>query len=384
MIQADTFIGHLLDAGFGLLSGVPCSYLTPLINMAIDDPRIRYVGAANEGDAVAIACGAELGGVHSAVMFQNSGFGNAVNPLTSLTSTLKIPVLVIATWRGQPDGAPDEPQHATMGRITPALFDLMGIPWEMFPEREVDIPSVVQRAAAHMRTARTPYGLIMKKGTVATRTLETQPDFDRHFQLKALVPERAISRRHEPDHVLCAVKDAVHDDDVVLATTGYTGRALFALGDRPNQLYMVGSMGCISSLGLGLAIAQPNRRVVVLDGDGSALMRLGALAIIGHEQPPNLTHILLDNAVHDSTGRQATVAPTVDFASIASACGYPYVLRSDTLSELTDVIRDVREQLTFVHVKTLPRANRKLPRPTVTPDQVASRLRRQLGIGAWS
>jgi phosphonopyruvate decarboxylase len=141
---------------------------------------------------------------------------------------------------------------------------------------------------------------------------------------------------------------------------------------------MVGSMGCVSSLGLGLARAQPQRRVVVLDGDGAALMRLGALATIGHEQPANLIHILLDNGVHDSTGGQATVASSADLAAVAAACGYPRVLRAEWLDDLRSVLREESEALTFVHVRTRPRENHKLPRPEMTPAQLADRFRRWL------
>ncbi len=384
MIQGESFLEGLRGAGFGLVSGVPCSYLTPLINAVIDDSRVAYVGATNEGDAVAIACGAELGGTPSVVIFQNSGFGNAVSPLTSLTATLKIPVLIVTTWRGQPGGDPDEPQHTIMGRITPNLFDLIGIPWEEFPDRDGDISTVLDRAVGHMRSARTPYGLIMQKGSVAPRHLETQPDLESDFQLGDALPTRPVSDRHRQDDVLCTVTDATNNDDLLLATTGYTGRALFALGDRANQLYMVGSMGCVSSMGLGLALAQPNRRVVVLDGDGAALMRLGAMAAVGHERPPNLLHILLENAVHDSTGSQATVAPTVDFATLARACGYPVSARIGALTELGDLIRQDHRALTFAHVRTLPREDRKLPRPHISPDRVAARLRAWMEVAPWS
>ena len=156
MIRAEVFVRQLRQAGFGLFSGTPCSYLTPLINQVIDAPDVRYVGAANEGDAVAIACGAELAGTSGVVLFQNSGLGNAVNPLTSLTATLRIPVLVLTTWRGQPGGPADEPQHELMGRITQPLLDLMEIPWEEVPEEEDRLPAVLDRALVHMRAARTP------------------------------------------------------------------------------------------------------------------------------------------------------------------------------------------------------------------------------------
>lgn len=135
MIKAESFAEAVKKRGFGLWTGVPCSYLKPFINFVIDDPEQQYVAAANEGDAVAIAAGAQLGGLRAIAMFQNSGLGNAVNPLTSLTYTFKIPILLIVTLRGEPGGAPDEPQHKLMGEITERMLDLMEIPGNIFPTR---------------------------------------------------------------------------------------------------------------------------------------------------------------------------------------------------------------------------------------------------------
>src|SRR5947209_10429884 len=185
MIRADAFVLALREAGFRLFSGTPCSYLTPLINRVIDSPETEYVGAANEGDAVAIACGGELGGKPGVVLFQNSGLGNAVNPLTSLTHTFRIPVLVITTWRGQP-GRPDEPQHELMGQITPGLLRLMGIPCEEVPAGEEELVPMLKRATARMRSAGTPYGLILKNGIVSPYALQTRSDPAQVFQLEAL------------------------------------------------------------------------------------------------------------------------------------------------------------------------------------------------------
>lgn len=381
MIRAETFVRALRQAGLRLFSGTPCSYLTPLINRVIDSPEAEYVGAANEGDAVAIAAGAELGGRPGVVLFQNSGLGNAVNPLTSLTATFRIPVLVIATWRGQPGRPPDEPQHELMGHITPALLGLMGIPHEEVHEDEDLLAPLLDRALGHMREQRTPFALILKHGTVGPCVLQSQPDPARAFRLKSLPPAGALGERSGQDDVLRAVQESVAPADAVLATTGYTGRALCALEDRPNQLYVVGSMGCVSSLGLGLAKAQPRRRVVVLDGDGAVLMRMGALATLGHERPPNLVHVLLDNGVHDSTGGQATVSSSVDLAAVAAACGYPRVLRVERLDELRLALREDSKTLTFLHVRTRPRTCHKLPRPEMTPAQVAERFRRWLWEG---
>jgi phosphonopyruvate decarboxylase len=329
------------------------------------------VGAANEGEAVAIAAGARLGGKGAVVMLQNSGLGNAVNPLTSLTCPFRLPVLVLVTWRGEPGGEPDEPQHEVMGAITPRLLELMRIPWEPFPSEPDRLEAALARATERMREERVPFAFVIPKGAIESAATGRHRTREREVN-------GAISGRHaqrlEPDEALAAVVAGVSGSDVVLATTGYTGRALYAVGDRANQLYVVGSMGCASSLGLGLALAQPSRRVIVLDGDGAMLMHLGAVAVVGHEGPRNLVHVLLDNGVHDSTGAQATVAPAIDLAAVALACGYPAVGRVAAAAELTELVEGARNGPTFLHVRTLPRANRKLPRPEESPSEVAERF----------
>jgi len=376
MIRASEALERFHEAGLDLFSGVPCSYLTPLIDAVIDSTRLRYVGAANEGDAVAVAAGARLAGRGSVVLFQNSGLGNAVNPLTSLTHTFRIPVLVLTTWRGRPDGAPDEPQHEVMGAVTPAMLELMRIPWEPFPADAVELGHALERAARHMQDERRPYALIVSKGTVAPEPRRARAAPPRPAEPTERFEDGAWGGRPlDPDAALAAVQGAARPDDVLVATTGFTGRALYAQGDRPNQFYMVGSMGCASSFGLGLALARPERRIVVLDGDGAMLMRMGAVATIGHERPGNLVHVCLDNGVHDSTGAQDTVSPSVDLAGVAAACGYPSVGRVATGEGLARALREPRGAPTFVHVRTSPRASRELPRPTVTPPEVAERLR---------
>jgi phosphonopyruvate decarboxylase len=374
MISAASFVEHAKSQGFSLWTGVPCSYLKPFINYVIDAPDIEYVGATNEGDAVAIASGADLGGRRAVVMFQNSGFGNTVNPLTSLNMIFDIPVLVITTLRGEPGGPADEPQHQLMGAVTTGLFDLMQIPWEYFPTEESEVAPVLARVLAHMNTKKQPYGLVMRKDSVDNYKLKSKaaPKALKSAELPATYtwPQTRPSR----SQVLGTIQAAYRKGDAVVATTGFTGRELYALNDLPNQLYMVGSMGCAGSFGLGLALAQPQRRVIVLDGDGAALMRLGALATMGFERPKNLLHILLDNELHESTGGQSTVSHSVDTALVAAASGYPCVKRAGTLDELAAIVAADTQELTFVHVKMAPGSPADLPRPKVTPLQVKDRL----------
>jgi len=375
MIQAAAFLDAARARGIDFYTGVPCSYLKPFINYVIDSPGLDYLGAANEGDAVAIAAGAELGGRRPVVMFQNSGLGNAVNPLTSLTHIFHIPMLLIVTLRGEPGGAADEPQHELMGVITTEQLELMQIPWEFFPDAEDDIDAALARAQDHMSEFGRPYALVMRKGAVAPHALKHAPE--------ATPPAAPPVPPMPTDHAaptrsaaLAAVRRAVGASDLVVATTGYTGRELYALKDTPNQLYMVGSMGCAVSLGLGLALARPSRRVIVLDGDGAALMRLGALATVGTTRPANLVHVVLDNAMHESTGGQATVSDSIDFCAIAGACGYPSLARPADTEALADALSRRDDGPVFVHMKIAPGVPEGLPRPDITPPQVAARFRR--------
>lgn len=374
MIEAERFLRAASERGIDFYAGVPCSYLTPFINHVITADRIQYVGAANEGDAVAICAGAELAGRRTAVMFQNSGLGNAVSPLTSLTYVFRIPMLLITTLRGEPGGPPDEPQHELMGEITTHLLETMKIPWEYFPVEDSEVENALERAAAHMDLERRPYALVMRKGTVKPSPLSAS------FPRKSVCPEASavVEATNKRRDMLAVIQSATTSKDVLIATTGYTGRELYGCADKPNQMYMVGSMGCASSLGLGMALASRRHRIIVIDGDGAALMRLGAMTSIGYQRPGNLIHILLDNGAHESTGAQPTVSRSVDFCAIAAACGYERVVRTSDPAALGAVLNDESGKLTFIHVPVLPGIEGALQRPTCGPVQVAERLRRFL------
>ena len=373
MLEAAAFVEAAKRHGFTLWSGVPCSYLQPFINFVIADAGSRYVPASNEGEAVSIAAGAEVGGGGAVAMFQNSGLGNAVNPLTSLARPHRIPFLLIVTLRGEPGGPADEPQHALMGSITTRLLDLMEIRWEFFPTRGEDVEPCLGRALSAMEKEGTPYGLVMRRDSVAP--VPAPPPLPvRPIGARPAAPAdaRPLASRRQ---MLAAVQAASGGRDAVLATTGFTGRELFALEDRPNQLYLVGAMGCASSVGLGLAIQRPDLRVIVLDGDGSALMRLGALAAIGYQRPPNLAHIVLDNGMHESTGGQATVARSIDLAAIAADCGYPDSRVLADPGDLRRLLEGRLRGLTFVQAPIAPGIPADLPRPALSPPQATARFR---------
>jgi phosphonopyruvate decarboxylase len=393
LIEARHFVEAARERGFRWYAGVPCSYLTPFINYVLQDESLHYVSMANEGDAVALIAGVALagdGGSHrrGITMMQNSGLGNAVSPLTSLTWTFRLPQLLIVTWRGQP-GVADEPQHALMGPITPALLDSMQIPWELFPTGLDAIGPALDRATAHMNETGRPYALVMQKGSVADYALKpgTALSGKRAGTAAApvLQPRRlaAEARASRQEALRAVVANTANSATAVLASTGFCGRELYAIEDRPNHLYMVGSMGCVVPFALGLALARPDLRVIALDGDGAALMRMGAFATVGTYGPANLLHLLLDNGAHDSTGGQATVSPQVSFAQVAAACGYASSFETDDVGQIAAWLNaPPAGGPRFVRLLTRPGTPRDLPRPSITPVEVKARLMQHFGIAA--
>jgi phosphonopyruvate decarboxylase len=373
MLLAPQFIESAKRHGFFLWTGVPCSYLQPFINYVIADPCCRYVPASNEGDAVAIAAGVEIAGDRAVAMCQNSGLGNAVNPLTSLAHAHCIPLLLIVTLRGEPGGPKDEPQHQLMGSITTRMLDLMEIPWEYFPTEEEEVKPCFDRIMSHMADHGLPYGLVMRKDSVAPVS-PPPPLTIRPIRADGASTNFAPSCASRAEMVAAVQKQTGHRD-LVLATTGYTGRELYAVGDRENQLYLVGAMGCASSVGLGLAMRRPDLRVIVLDGDGAILMRMGALAAIGYVRPDNLVHVVLDNGMHESTGGQATVSPSLDLVAIAAACGYPETRVVYDPQELGRILSEKPDHLIFVRAMIKPGVMADLPRPAISPAEVTRRIR---------
>ena len=380
MISAASFVEHLRSLGYSQYAGVPCSFFTSFLNYVIDDPALDYIGATSEGEAVGIALGTALAGRKTVTMCQNSGLGNMVNPLTSLNYPFRVPTLLIVTWRGQP-GVKDEPQHEQMGRIMHQLLDTLEIPWLPFPTEESEIASVMQRAEASMEERQRPFALVMQKDSIAEHKLQTHREPE---PVMTAVREHPLdSAKATRTEALELILESLNGDEAILATTGKTGRELFTLSDRPNHLYVVGGMGTASAIGFGVAHALPQQPVVVIDGDGAALMKLGSLATIGFHQPANFLHILLDNEAHDSTGGQQTASPTVRFAEVAAATNYRAAVSASAPDEIRAAVRELRfaRGPSFLHIKIRPGSPEKLGRPTVKPHEVKERFSRFLQKG---
>ncbi len=381
MIQARDFIEAARRLGFQRYAGVPCSFLTPFINYVINDKSLNYISSANEGDAIAAACGATIGGERSIAMMQNSGLGNAVNPITSLSYIFHIPIIIITTHRGAP-GIIDEPQHELMGQVTGEMFDIMRIPWETFPAKKENIEKALGRACTFMEKEQRPYGFIMQKNTVTAHDLKNNRllETKKTDSIKKTFNQNGMPQLSRQEVLKKVIQHTTVENSIVIATTGFTGRELFAIDDRKNHIYMVGSMGCASSLGLGLALARPDLQVVVVEGDGAALMRMGNFATLGSYGGKNLTHIVLDNEAHDSTGAQATVTNNVKFADIASACGYAMSYEGNDIKLIDELFNNEGHSgAKFAHLKISAGTIVNLPRPNLTPVEVLQRLMQHIG-----
>ncbi len=372
MIDAGLLMRELVGHGVSLVTGVPCSYLTPVINRAISDPAVRYLGATQEGEAVAIAAGAWLGGGLGCVIGQNSGLGNMVNPLTSLLHPASIPAILLITWRGEP-GQRDEPQHELMGRTTAGLLDLMEVPWDLVPGDPQALGRVLTSAGRHAQTSRRPYAMVLSKDVVAPEPLdEPEPVAEATTVVRSPAPPQRPLRAAVLGELLATVPAHA----AVIATTGYTSRELYTMDDRAQHFYLVGAMGSAASVGLGVAIHTP-RPVIVIDGDGALLMRLGSLATVAGSGPDQLVHVVLDNGVHESTGGQRTASAGVDVVGVAAACGYRQVFGCSTVDELATAVQAGLRGPgpTLVHLPIRPGALANLGRPTITPAEVAQRFR---------
>jgi phosphonopyruvate decarboxylase len=370
MINTHEFGQHLRRLGFNFYSGVSCTFLKDLINDAVNGGH--YVMAAHEADAVAICAGAALGGQKSVVLMPNAGLAHAASPLTTLNPVFRIPVLGFVGLRGE--GSPEEePQHALVGAITTQLLDIIQVPWELLSRDTATALEQLERAGRLIAQDQ-PFFFVVRKETFGPVALEER----KRHQASSPVKEgrtRADARPFRRD-VLEKINELKDEDTLQLATTGRTSAELYEIEDAPNNFYMVGSLGCISSLGLGLALVQPAKDVVVLDGDGSLLMGLGAMPTNAYYKPANLLHILLDNNAHDSTGGQATISDNVDFVGIAAASGYPVSLHAHDTAELEQFYREwkANRQLTFITMKIAKGSKREPGRLGVKPCEAKERL----------
>lgn len=343
--------------------------------------RSSYVGATIETDALALAAGAWLAGKKTAVFCQNSGLGNLVNPLSSLNEPFGIPTLLVLGWRGKP-GEKDEPQHLLMGRTTRQILGLMDVACFELPKEPGDAHRIIAEAFTHIDATGKSAALLVGPnsfeplGPVPTTAGKEKEMAKRVTALSSYPSGQSLVSRYE---MLQAIDRLLPGNAAVVATTGKCGRELNSLHDSEQHFYMVGSMGSASAIGLGAAL-HTKKPVVVLDGDGAALMRLGTMATIGRMRCENLTHIILDNQAHDSTGGQPTGSDNIDFPGIAAACGYATASQCLDPAGASDAISSALATPGphLIHIRIRPGSVKNLGRPETSPSDVARRFRKFL------
>ena len=353
----------LLGAEF--YAGVPDSLLRPLgdylVNTYGTDPR-HHIIAANEGNAAALAAGYYLAMGKAAVVYmQNSGEGNAVNPMASLLhkKVYGIPVIFVIGWRGEP-GVKDEPQHVYQGEITTRLLDVMDIPY-LILRRDTPREEIVARLAEFhtILAAGRDVAIIVAKDAL---TYEEKRVYRNSYPMQREEILRTILK--------------IAGDAAIVATTGKASRELFELREamgmgHAHDFLTVGSMGHSSSIALAIALQKPKRAVWCVDGDGAALMHLGAMAVIGRARPQNLIHVVVNNEAHESVGGLPTGAPSADLAAIAVACGYDRAEKVAGPSALQKILSDYAagSGLRFIEAKCAIGGRVDLGRPKGTPEE---------------
>ena len=363
MIRPQFFYDTLASYDIDFYAGVPDSLLKNLCAYITDHADTSHnIIAANEGAAVGLAAGHYLAtGQPACIYMQNSGEGNIINPLASLTDqeVYNIPVLLLIGWRGRP-GVHDEPQHVKQGKVTTGLLNVMGVNYEVLSKEENKAAKQIEKVAKALANKEV-FALVIEKDT-----------FEDYKLQNVEVNDLTMSR----EEAIQTVAAALGEKDCIVSTTGMISRELFEYRAAMNQgherdFLTVGSMGHASQIALGIALAQPKRRVWCFDGDGAAIMHMGSMAIVANKAPNNYIHVVFNNGAHDSVGGQPTVGLKIDLPAVAKAVGYKAEYSVETKEYLTGLLDKVKIQegpvLLEVKVK---KGNRKdLGRPTTTPIQ---------------
>lgn len=362
MIRPKYFIDTLGVHGIDFFAGVPDSLLKNICAYISDHLDERHnIITANEGGAIGLAAGYHLAtGRIGCVYMQNSGEGNIINPLASLTDkeVYNIPVLLLIGWRGRP-GVHDEPQHIKQGKVTTALLDTMGIAYAVLSKEEEEAGKQIAKAVDHMRETNEVYAMIVEKDTFEPYTLQNV-----RMNKLSFGREEAIQ----------TVAASLDGKDVIVSTTGMISRELFEYrtgkGEGHERDFLtVGSMGHASQIALGIALEQPNRRIWCFDGDGAVIMHMGGMAIIAEKAPKNFVQVVFNNGAHDSVGGQPTVGLDIDLCAVAKAVGYRAAFSADNREDLLALLDKVKELdgPVFLQVR-VKKGNRKdLGRPTTSP-----------------
>ena len=364
MIRPQFFYDKLASYGIDFYAGVPDSLLKNLCAYITDHADAAHnIIAANEGGAMGLAAGHYLATSQIPVVYmQNSGEGNIINPLASLTDpdVYNIPVLLVIGWRGKP-GIHDEPQHVKQGKVTTGLLNVMGVDYTVLSKEEDQAEEQIKKAVAFMQTTKQSYAIVIEKDTFDAYTLQNIEKND-----LTMSREEAIQ----------TVAAALEEKDAIVSTTGMISRELFEYRTAVNEgherdFLTVGSMGHASQIALGIALAKQNRKIWCFDGDGASIMHMGSMATVANKSPKNYVHVVFNNGAHDSVGGQPTVGLKIDLPAVATAMGYPQVYSVETKDYLKELLEKLegKEGPIFLEVK-VKKGNRKdLGRPTTTPIQ---------------
>ena len=354
------FVEVLKSQNVDFFCGVPDSLLKSFCAYVTDNFDGNHIRAANEGGAVGLAAGHYLAtGKPALVYMQNSGQGNAVNPLASLADpdVYSIPMVCLVGWRGEP-GVKDEPQHVKQGKVTTGLLNVMGVNYEVLSKEEDKAAKQIEKAAKALANKEV-FALVIEKDT-----------FEDYKLQNVEVNDLTMSR----EEAIQTVASALGEKDCIVSTTGMISRELFEYRAAMSQgherdFLTVGSMGHASQIALGIALAQPDRRVWCFDGDGAAIMHMGSMAIVANKAPENYVHIVFNNGAHDSVGGQPTVGLKIDLPAVAKAVGYKAAISVDNKEDLVASLKNLSEGPVLLEVK-VKKGNRKdLGRPTTTPIQ---------------
>lgn len=363
MISPKFFIDELDRYGIDYFAGVPDSLLKSICGYIADNMDARHnIITANEGAAVALAAGYHLAtGKVGVVYMQNSGEGNAINPLASLVDkeVYNIPILLLIGWRGCP-GVQDEPQHVKQGKVTTGLLNIMGVNYDVLSKEENKAAKQILKAVEAVKRNEV-YALIIEKDTFNAYTLQ---NVERN--------NFTMSREEAIQTVVAALGEA----DTIISTTGMISRELFEYRTAMNQgherdFLTVGAMGHASQIALGIALEKQDRKVWCFDGDGASIMHMGSMAIVANKAPQNYVHVVFNNGAHDSVGGQPTVGLKIDIPAIAKAMGYKHVYNVETKEGLQELIGEIKVQEGPIFLQAcVKQGNRKdLGRPTTTPIQ---------------
>jgi len=380
-MDAVKFLDLLEDMGGTFFTGVPDSLLSPFIDSVVERyavPSERHIVAANEGAAVGIAAGHYLATKKPAVVYmQNSGLGNAVNPITSLLheKVYSIPVIFVIGWRGEP-GTKDEPQHVFQGEKTLELLDCLEIPYAVIGKETADLSAITDDFKKHLNNGRSVAFVIQKDAIQSSTKIDyTSNNLLSREEVLKIILSASLATTHGRTNI-----PNTPDTDIFVCTTGKLSREVFEIRQSQgvghgNDFLTVGSMGHSLMIAYGIALAKPKRRVFCLDGDGAALMHLGSLAVVGVNKPANLIHVVINNGAHETVGGLPTVCTHLNLSEAAKIYGYRKSLRVINPADLEEAIKCINTEKNadetggpiFIEVLCNLGSRKDLGRPTTSP-----------------